>query len=74
MPPHHAIPVSPGSPIDDQIRYLEDFLKELEPETSPTPVPREEDAQRVADLRAAKSHIDQAIALLRPHFTGTEQG
>ncbi len=74
MPSQHATPVSSASPIDDQIRYLEDFLKEMEPETSPTPAPRQEDAQRVADLRAAKSHIDTAIALLRPHFTGTEHG
>lgn len=70
MCPQRAITVSASSPIDEQIRYLEDFLTELEPDTSPTPAPIEQESQRITDLRQAKSYIDKAITLLRPHFPG----
>ena len=72
MSPHHVMPVSASSPIDEQIRYLEDFLKELEPDTPPAPI--SQDSERVTDLRQAKTHIDAAIALLRPHFSGPSTG
>lgn len=68
MCPQTPIKISANSPIDDQIRYLEDFLTELEPDSGPLPAPIETEAKRVTDLRQAKAHIDKAIDLLRPHF------
>lgn len=74
MCPQYAMPVSSSSLIDEQIQYLEDFLTELEPDTSPTPAPIEPESQRITDLRQAKSYIDKAITLLKPHFSSSGIG
>lgn len=68
MPVQDTAPTAPDSSVDDQIRYLEEVLAEMEG-TPAEPVPDPpEPSRRDADLRRAKALIDEAIALLRPHF------
>ncbi|TVP70143.1 MAG: hypothetical protein EA339_13470 [Rhodobacteraceae bacterium] len=66
------ITLTPQSSVDEQIRDLEAFLEEISPDPAPIPAPPSAPIRdRQADLRRAKALIDEAIDLLRPHFTGS---
>ncbi len=63
--------LSPQNSVDEQIRDLEAFLEEIGAAPAPPPTPPPAPVRdRQADLRRAKALIDEAIDLLRPHFTG----
>lgn len=78
MSPQTLIPVSELSSVEDQIRYLDDFLRELDPDQVDlddlddvlNDVEDAPNSDRISDLRRAQRLIDDAIELIRPHLPG----